>query len=685
MTRFKKAWGETLKPFFLFRKSVLGTLYVCDKRKRYFYSLLFFFTLVGVTFGNSLHGDFILDDMTLIVRNQTIQSVSWENITRVFTRSFFDVSFEGGFRPFQNGHYYRPLVLLTFMSDFAIWHRIPFGYHATNIMVHYLTVCFIFFFMLKMSSRYTLAFPVATLFAVHPIHSRYVASISGRTDLLCFLFFMLTLVLYQWYLTEQERLRKNLASAGMLLSYAGALLSKEMAIMIPCVVVLYDMCFSFSDCGKEWQARFRRGRDRCGTYVVLLLMTVLYFIVRRQVLGAGLGEYLTTFFDESFCRRLLTVTVILFGYVKTLFFPVNIHYGWHYVELISECRSIEVIGALAFCFLFFVGIIVSWKRNRYVFFGLSWFAITYFPGSNIIPVWKVIAQYRLFTGEQFLHIPSMGFMCAVVSGILSGIQTCRYVRMQRYIKRIGLWACIGYVFLCVLYAAYYNIAWTNFFHYEMTLLEENPAHIDAYNDLGVAYLRAGENRKAIHLLELAMRIQEQRGSTVRQVANPYVNLIGIYFFNGLYGKATEVCDRLLRFFPDHYYGRYYLGKIAYIENRYHEAFFHTALSLAGNPTLPDTIALYETLLLEHSPRKDEIAILKERVRNESADFHALFTLASLFRMHRLYERAIEYNLQLLEHYPDCYVARSNLAFCYEKMFMKEKAREEQKRLCEGLE
>lgn len=57
----------------------------------------------------------------------------------------------------------------------------------------------------------------------------------------------------------------------------------------------------------------------------------------------------------------------------------------------------------------FACLVVTYKRNKFIFLGISWFFITLLPVSNIIPIGAVL-------GERFLYLPSLGF-CFVISGL----------------------------------------------------------------------------------------------------------------------------------------------------------------------------------------------------------------------------------------------------------------------------
>lgn len=85
--------------------------------------------LVIVTFlvwGISLPNRFVWDDRILIQKNEV--NISRMSLSMAFLSDFWSTDTEAG-----RSNYYRPLVTLSYMVDYALFGLQPIGYHATKI------------------------------------------------------------------------------------------------------------------------------------------------------------------------------------------------------------------------------------------------------------------------------------------------------------------------------------------------------------------------------------------------------------------------------------------------------------------------------------------------------------------------------------------------------------------------
>lgn len=180
---------------------------------------------------NALHNLFVYDDHRLIVENVSIQHA-------------FDI------KAIVLHEVTRPLVNVSYALDHALWGPSPFGYHLTNLLLHALNV--ILFFGLACSivadwqrRRTPAAVPIrpetaataaAVLFAVHPLMTEAVGYASGRSELLCAAFFLLAFASARRWLIGGGRSWWWLT----FLAWVPALASKEIAIVLPVAVALYD-------------------------------------------------------------------------------------------------------------------------------------------------------------------------------------------------------------------------------------------------------------------------------------------------------------------------------------------------------------------------------------------------------------------------------------------------------------
>ena len=172
----------------------------------------------------SLRGGFLhFDDPEYVTANPHVRDgLTLDGAVWAFTRSHS-----------ANWH---PVTWLSHMLDCALFGLDARGHHATNVVVHALAAAVLFLALFALTgARWPAAF-VAVLFAVHPLRVESVAWISERKDVLCGLFWFLTLLAWAHYARRPGVGRYLVA----LLCFALGLSSKPMLVTLPCVLLLLD-------------------------------------------------------------------------------------------------------------------------------------------------------------------------------------------------------------------------------------------------------------------------------------------------------------------------------------------------------------------------------------------------------------------------------------------------------------
>jgi len=185
-----------------------------------------------ISYWNSMDGEFVWDDRQLIVEDDAVKSL--DEPGRVLTNDFFhrhenDLSYG----------YYRPLVTFSYALDYALGGPDPRGFHATNIALHAACSLLAVLLLLGLGVDRGAALLAGALFAAHPIHTESVAWISGRTDLLAFLFGGACAWTHMRSRAVKGPGGTRVALAGLAgVLFAAAMLAKEMAIVVPMWIAL---------------------------------------------------------------------------------------------------------------------------------------------------------------------------------------------------------------------------------------------------------------------------------------------------------------------------------------------------------------------------------------------------------------------------------------------------------------
>ncbi len=317
---------------------------------------------------------FLYDDINLIALNPLIKD--WRNFFELFTIG-------------------RPIRAITFMIDWQIWGQNPFGFHLTNTLLHLLATALLYFFIDIIAHNRRLAFMVGILFITHPIHTEAVTGISHRKELLAMVFFVLGFILY---LKKDRSLGFYLAS---LFAYILGLLSKQVVVILPLLLALYDYYFSPVEPLKKLKENFRY-------YLPYLIVPLLGIILRYGDFQPFSYFSLKDFMGESYLLLLATMSRAVIKYIQLLLFPFNLSIDYYFPLSTSLLEGRVILSVLAMAFLLFLTV-KAYRNYRILSFGLAWFLVNLVPVLNIIPANYILA-------DRYLYIPSAGF-CLIIAGL----------------------------------------------------------------------------------------------------------------------------------------------------------------------------------------------------------------------------------------------------------------------------
>ncbi|MBI4027950.1 MAG: glycosyltransferase family 39 protein, partial [Verrucomicrobia bacterium] len=207
--------------------------------------------LTLLVFGQVRHFDFInFDDPFIVSANPHIQDgLTLQGIRWAFSADFFSDSL--------HADYWQPVTFLSRMLDIGIFGMNAGMFHLVNLCFHLLNTLLLFHLLQRMTTLGGWPPPrggeqatlggwragaversawVAALFAVHPLRVEAVAWVVERKELLCGFFWILTMLAYLRYV-ERPQWRRYVP---VILLFAAALMSKPMAVTLPCVLLLMD-------------------------------------------------------------------------------------------------------------------------------------------------------------------------------------------------------------------------------------------------------------------------------------------------------------------------------------------------------------------------------------------------------------------------------------------------------------
>lgn len=496
---------------------------------------------------NSLSNTFVYDDVYIITENYFIKSLG--NLPKLFQRDYLFLSGELS---------YRPVVTLTYFIDYAIWQLNPLGYHLTNIILNTINV-FLFYCLIKSISKKHIVSVLATLlFLSHPLLTETVNAVCYREDILASIFFLLAFIFFIKVRVPFSKKEISLQQTNTRFifyyflscaSYCLALFSKEMAITLPILLVLFDLLYLRQDSMKALSTSPRsiRVARRVPFYAGYIVVAGFYLFI-RFVAFKNLFKTITV--SPS---NVVTMTKVVASYIKLLFIPLNLNAD--YCVPYSRYLSLSFILSALFIASAVIIIIRFHRHNKPITFFTLWFFITLLPVLGIIPIGNIMA-------ERYLYIPIMGF-CGV-----TGCISANYLSQRK-----GLPIVVGTILLGMqIGVVYRNGVWQDDSTLWSYTYNREPNSARACSNLGNTWFKNQRYEDAIHLYKRSLAfpysypfihynlavayekvgqvdkaIEAYKASITRHNDNTlaYTNLGTIYHKQGLYDMAIEAYKQAL--------------------------------------------------------------------------------------------------------------------------------------------
>lgn len=496
---------------------------------------------------NSLSNTFVYDDVYTITENYFIKSLG--NLPKLFQQNYLLLSGELS---------YRPVVTLTYFIDYAIWNLNPLGYHLTNIILHTVNVFLFYCLITNICKNHTISL-FATLFLLsHPILTETVNAVCYREDILASIFFLLAFIFFIKVRMPFSQKENSLQQKNAQLifyyflscaSYCLALFSKEMAITLPILLVLFDLLYFRQDSTKALSIspRLIRVARLVLFYGGYIAITGFYLFIRFIV-------FKNTFKTINVSpTNVVTMTKVVVSYIKLLFIPLNLNAD--YCVPYSRYLSLSFILSALFIASAIIIIIRFHRHNKPITFFNLWFFITLFPVLGIIPIGNIMA-------ERYLYIPVMGF-CGVTGCILAN-----YLSQRR-----GTPIIVGTILLGMQIGVIYrNGVWQDDTTLWSYTYKREPNSARACSNLGNTWFKNQRYEDAIHMYKRSLTfpysypfihynlavayekvgqidraIEAYKASITRHNDNTlaYNNLGTIYHKQGLYDMAIEAYKQAL--------------------------------------------------------------------------------------------------------------------------------------------
>ena len=329
-----------------------------------------------------------MDDVVAIQKNADVVSPGWTDWYNFMRHDFWGLDMFSGEWTHKS---FRPVTTFSYRINWSLSGIDTSAFHVTNIVLHAIVSGLIVIFCNKTLSLSLIDSVLSgLLFALHPVHTESVLYLVGRADILCALFMLIAIVIYD----------SKPVATYILLIVAG--LSKELGLMGFPVLLVYNFTSIISSTTKQ-KIYLRMASS---LLVCIICMATRHWYTDGTDLKMSPQDNPVAFEDDDLGRR-LSYAIIHGEYGRLLIFPNFLSYDYSMNTIPIACwfNDIRLLSPLASYLSFSVlAFFAIQRKSKALLTSISLFFFAFIPMSNILfPVGTVV-------GERLLYIPSIGFV-----------------------------------------------------------------------------------------------------------------------------------------------------------------------------------------------------------------------------------------------------------------------------------
>ncbi len=534
--------------------------------RRNVFAVVTIFIIILLVYSNTFDASWHFDDENNILKNKPLHltELNLQNIKKTF---FADWN--------GSGKLYRPVVCLSFALNYYFGGTEVYGYHMVNLIIHVMSSIFLFLFVYHTlnlpflkerygPNSYFIALLSALLWAVNPIQTQAVTYVVQRMTAMSGMFCIMAMY---FYLKGRTSAPKRLRGTHYFVCFVCGILalgSKENAVMLPIVILLYDLFLI--------QGVTKRNIKRYSFF----LLIVIFISLALALLLAGpsifnpkslIAGYQNRGF--SLAERLLTEPRVILFYISLLLYPMPDRLCLEHGITLSTSliTPISTISSIITILLILLLAGAGARKKPFISFCVIFFFLNHLIEASVFPL-ELIFEHRNY-------LPSMLFFVPIAILLSSGIQffsnkqTLQVILISFVILVLIGWGHSTYArnmiwkndgslsFDCVekypdLARPHHNLG--RFYaqkklyekainEYLISLSKENMNNLAAknwtYYNLGSIYQKLGKDEKAMFHYEQAQKYQASFAPT-------HIRKGQLFLKNGLYDKAAAEFHKALQ-------------------------------------------------------------------------------------------------------------------------------------------
>jgi len=314
---------------------------IIQKSSKYYYIILPI--IAFAIYYPIIFNDFVYCDDHDIVLVNTERIDNLNNIGDEFSKGYIGTN------------YYRPMIYISFILNYAIGGKNPMVYQITDIALHSVAGILLFILLVRLKLPKPSSIVVAIIFIIHPLFNNAVAWIVGRNDIIWGIFSLIAFIQFIKYLDNKNIFNLFLHSLTLLLAF----LSKETSLVFPGILFSYYFLIEYKKINKfEWKLISI-------LFSSWLIPYAIYFIMKSNAeLGASVNSF--------GIQHILSNWRIPVEYIAKFFMPIDL-------MVLSTLGILNTTLGIIFSILGGNFIFKKAKINPLTLMGLVWFLLTTIP------------------------------------------------------------------------------------------------------------------------------------------------------------------------------------------------------------------------------------------------------------------------------------------------------------------
>lgn len=427
-----------------------------------------------IIFSSALQNQFVnYDDWKYIVDNPVIQSLTIDNIRRMFTEVF------------TGSHQYHPLTFLTWAIEYHFVQLTSKVYILDNIFIHILNTLLVFILIRHLSNKLSISFLAAFIFSLHPLRVESVVWATERKDVLYSFFYLSGLIIYDRWLSGSKKDTRKLITVYIL--YLMSCLSKPMAVSFPLALITLDY--------------FKKNQinpsDILEKALFLLIACLFGFIaISQKSEGSQTAYQIYNYVD----RLILAVNAFWF-YLGKLFLPINLSCYYPLPEKINNHLPVKLYGIFAASIIMLPFIL----RIKNLSTLTKWGGLFYL--SNIVFVVGFLSFGSYFAADRYTYLASIGWAV-----ILSTAVTSLFESIKNLYLNLCFAILLGGILIGMQLLTFHRIqVWQNGIQLWTNVITQFPKSSMAFNNRANAYLKQNLLNEAFEDYNRSINLQPLPG------------------------------------------------------------------------------------------------------------------------------------------------------------------------------